>query len=181
MIRNKIYLVALLVFAMVSCSFAKKSFDDPEKDKTLVDLISYVLGRWHFNPQDINDEFSENVYTDFINSVDPMRRYFLASDLEEFSQYKDKIDDEIREPGVQFFSTVHERLVKRMEQAKEYQEELLESPFDFTLDETISRDYKNLAFAKDVDELKELWRKELKFSTLSNYDIKLQIEKIDTI
>ena len=56
--RNRIYLVALLIFAMVSCSFAKKSFDDPGKDKTLVDLISYVLGRWHFNPQDINDDFS---------------------------------------------------------------------------------------------------------------------------
>lgn len=175
--RNKIYLVTLLVFAMVSCGFAKKSFDDPEQDKTLVDLISYVLGRWHFNPQDINDEFSENVYNDFINSVDPMKRYFLASDLEEFSQYKDKIDDEIKEPGVQFFSVVHNRLLQRMEETKKYQEELLKNPFDFTKDESINRDYDKIDFAKDVAELKERWRKELKFSTLANYDIKLQIQK----
>jgi len=175
--RNKIYLVALLIFAMVSCGFAKKSFDDPEQDKTLVDLISYVLSRWHFNPQDINDEFSENVYNDFLESVDPMKRYFLASDIEEFSKFKDKIDDEIKEPGVQFFSLVYTRLIKRMEESKKYQQEVLQTPFDFTQDETINRDYENLAFANNVSELKERWRKELKFSTLANYDIKLQVEK----
>ena len=175
--RNKIYLVALLIFAMVSCGFAKKSFDDPEQDKTLVDLISYVLSRWHFEPQEINDEFSENVYNDFINSVDPMKRYFLASDLEDFSAYKDKIDDEIKEPGVQFFSLVHTRLIMRMEDSKKFQKELLENPFDFTQNETINRDYEKIMFAGNIDELKERWRKELKFSTLANYDIKLEVEK----
>lgn len=175
--RNKIYLVALLVFAMVSCGFAKKSFDDPEKDKTLVDLISYVLGRWHFDPQDVNDEFSENVYNDFIGAVDPMKRYFLASDIEEFEEYKDKIDDEIKEPGVKFFNLVHTRLEKRMLEAKKFQEELLTTPFDFTIDEVINRDYEKLAFAKNKKELKERWRKELKFSTLANYDIKLEVEQ----
>lgn len=175
--RNKIYLVALLVFAMVSCGFAKKSFDDPEKDKTLVDLISYVLGRWHFDPQDINDEFSENVYNDFIGAIDPMKRYFLASDIEEFEEYKDKIDDEIKEPGVKFFNLVHTRLEKRMAEAKKFQEELLTSPFDFTIDEVINRDYEKMTFAKNEKELKERWRKEFKFSTLANYDIKLEVEE----
>ncbi|PTX59174.1 carboxyl-terminal processing protease [Kordia periserrulae] len=175
--RNRIYLVTLLIFAMVSCSFAKKSFDDPGKDKTLVDLISYVLGRWHFNPQDINDDFSENVYNDFIGAIDPMKRYFLASDIEEFSKYKDKIDDEIREPGVQFFSLVYDRLIQRMEESKKFHKELLEKPFDFTIDETIDRDYEKLEFAKNVAELKDRWRKELKFSTLANYDIKLEVQE----
>ena len=175
--RNRIYLVTLLIFAMVSCSFAKKSFDDPGKDKTLVDLISYVLGRWHFNPQDINDDFSENVYNDFIGAIDPMKRYFLASDIEEFSKYKDKIDDEIREPGVQFFSLVYNRLIQRMEESKKFHKELLEKPFDFTIDETIDRDYEKLEFAKNVAELKDRWRKELKFSTLANYDIKLEVQE----
>ncbi|WP_298516921.1 carboxy terminal-processing peptidase [uncultured Kordia sp.] len=175
--RNRIYLVALLVFAMVSCGFAKKSFDDPGQDKTLVDLISYVLSRWHFDPQDINDDFSENVYNDFIDAIDPMKRYFLASDLEEFSAYKNKIDDEIREPGVEFFSLVYERLMKRMNESKKFQEELLKNPFDFTKNETIDRDYEKLTFAKDISTLKERWRKELKFSTLANYDIKLEVEK----
>lgn len=175
--RNRIFLVTLLVFAMVSCGFAKKSFDDPEKDKTLVDLISYVLSRWHFDPEDIDDAFSENVYKDFIGAVDPMKRYFLASDIEEFEAYKDKIDDEIKEPGVKFFNLVHTRLQKRMVEAKKMQEELLTSPFDFTIDEMINRDYEKLPYAESKKELKERWRKELKFSTLANYDIKLEVEE----
>lgn len=175
--RNKIYLVALLVFAMVSCSFAKKTFEDPGKDKTLVDLISYVLERWHFDPQDVNDKFSENVYNDFIESLDPMKRYFLASDLEEFEVYKDKIDDEIKEPGVQFFNVVYQRLMQRMEEAKGYQAKILEAPFDYTINETIDRDYEKQKFAASKKELKEKWRKELKFTALANYSIKLEEEE----
>ncbi|MEM6684585.1 MAG: carboxy terminal-processing peptidase [Bacteroidota bacterium] len=175
--RNRIYLVTLLIFAVVSCGFAKKSIDDPGNDKSLVDLIVWVLGKWHFNQEEINDEFSVNVYNDFIDAVDPMKRYFLASDIEEFSEYKDKIDDEIREPGVVFFSLVYDRLVQRMAESKEFYAKLLDEPFDFAKDETIDRDYEKIDFAKNAKALKERWRKELKFSTLANYDIKLEVEK----
>ena len=38
----KILLLAVFV-AVASCSFTSKEFNDPEKDKLLVDLITYVL------------------------------------------------------------------------------------------------------------------------------------------
>ena len=64
-----------------------------------------------------------------------------------------------------------------MEESKQFYKELLEQPFDFTKDETIDRDYEKIDFAENIEALKERWRKEMKFSTLANYDIKLEVEK----
>src|SRR6056297_2485557 len=94
--RNYKLLVLLLLFAAASCSFTTKTFNDPNKDKTLIELIAYVLKNGHYDAKDINDAFSEEVYKDYLEGVDPLKRYFYASDIEEFNQYKDKIDDQIK-------------------------------------------------------------------------------------
>ncbi|MBA3987387.1 MAG: hypothetical protein H0X63_12645, partial [Flavobacteriales bacterium] len=64
----KVLLLAVFV-AAASCSFTTKSFDDPDKDKMLIDLITYVLEKTHFANKDFNDEFSASVYSKFINDL----------------------------------------------------------------------------------------------------------------
>lgn len=168
----KVLLLAVFV-AAASCSFTTKSIDDPDKDKVLIELITYVLEKTHFANKDFNDEFSAAVYSKFINDIDPLKRYFLASDVEEFKKYELKIDDQLKNKDLTFFNLVHSRLEERMKSAKKIYKEALEIPFDFTKDETINVDYDNIAYAKDNNELKARWRQQLKFSTISTYyDIK---------
>lgn len=158
-----------VVMAVTSCSFTTKEFNDPDKDKVLLDLITYVLEKGHYNPSDMDDAFSEGVFEDFINTLDPLKRYFIASDIEEFSAYKTQIDDQIKTKDLTFFNLVYSRFVKRMEEGKKRYVEVLEQPFDYTLDEVINVDYDNLVYVKNEKEMKDRWRQQLKFSTLSNY------------
>ncbi|MEX0998156.1 MAG: carboxy terminal-processing peptidase [Flavobacteriaceae bacterium] len=164
----KVLLLAVFV-AAASCSFTTKSIDDPDKDKVLVELITYVLEKTHFANKDFNDEFSAAVYSKFINDLDPLKRYFLASDIEEFSKYEFQIDDQLKNKDLSFFDLVHTKLEQRMEDAKKIYKETLEVPFDYTEDETINVDYDNIAYAKNLAELKDRWRQQLKFSTISTY------------
>ena len=92
---NYKFLLLALLIAFASCSFTSKKFDDPDKDKLLIELITYVLDKGHFEPKDINDDFSSNVFEEYLNNIDPFKRYFYASDIKEFEAYKDKIDDQI--------------------------------------------------------------------------------------
>jgi len=164
----KVLLLAVFV-AAASCSFTTKKFEDPDKDKLLIDLITYVINRGHYNPQDIDDAFSANVYDKFLEGLDPLKRYFLATDIEEFSAYRTKIDDQLKEKDLTFFNLVNERFEQRMEEAQKRYESVLEKPFDFTIDESINVDYDNLSYATSENELRERWRQQLKFSTISNY------------
>ncbi len=167
--RNlKILLLAVFV-AAASCSFTTKSFDDPDKDKLLIDLITYVLEKGHYNPKDMDDTFSEGVYEDFIEALDPLKRYFLASDIESFEVYRTEIDDQLKAKDLTFFNLVFETYQKRMEDAKGFYKQVLETPFDYNSNESINVDYDELAYAASKNELKERWRQQLKFSTIGNY------------
>ena len=173
----KVLLLAVFV-AAASCSFTSKEFNDPNKDKLLIDLITYVLEKGHYDSKDMDDTFSEGVYEDFIDTMDPLKRYFLASDLEDFSVFKTEIDDQIRNKELTFFNLVYERYSKRLEESKDFYKDILATKFDYNIDESINVEYDELPFAKNKKELKERWRLQLKFSAISNYYDLVEEKKI---
>lgn len=178
--KNKLTLALLvLLTAFASCSFRSSSFENNDKDKLLLELISFVLDKWHFSPETINDEFSEKVYEDFIDDLDPLKRVFLASDLNDFEVYRYQIDDELKNVNLDFFNLVYQRYMKRLEESQLIYKEVLATPFDFTIEESVMVDYDQLEAASSKAELKERWRKQLKYSALSNYFAKWESQQED--
>ena len=170
LMKKNLKILLLCVFvAVASCSFTSKEFNDPDKDKLLVDLITYVLDKGHYDPKEMDNAFSAGVYKDFINTMDPLKRYFLASDIEDFSVYETEIDDQIRNKELTFFNLVHERYLEKLAATRDIYMNVLNKPFDYTKDESINVDYDKLPYAKTKKELKERWRLQLKFSTIGNY------------
>lgn len=168
--RNSILLLLALLLAFASCSFTTKTFNDPDKDKLLIQLITYVLEQGHFNPKIIDDEFSKNVFDSYLNQLDPYKRYFYESDIKEFSKYQNEIDNQIKEYDLSFFNLTHTRLLERIEETKTIYKEVLAQPFNYDLDETFSSDYENLDYVKNKKQMRDRWRQQLKFSTIANYD-----------
>ncbi len=173
MIKNFKIVTLIILFAISSCSFTTKTFDDPNKDKLLIELISYVLKQWHYNPSDINDEFSKKVYKDFVRSVDPLKRYLYKSDIKEFERFELDIDEQIKNKDLTFFNLVYERLVQRMKEGKKMSLEIIEEPFNYKLKENLNIDYENIDYASSKKEMRNRWRKQLKYSTIDNYDDEL--------
>ncbi|MFM2230007.1 MAG: hypothetical protein RL607_1265 [Bacteroidota bacterium] len=171
-------IVVVLVVAIGLWSFMPKSKDgDPEKDKLLLELLTYVIEKGHYNPAAIDDSFSKGVYKEYIDALDPSKRFFLQSDIEEFSKYETKIDDQILNRDLSFFNLTYNRLIQRMEESRAYYREILENPIDYKVDESINTDYENAPYCKDVTELKERWRKQIKLSTLSSLVEKQKLQE----
>lgn len=164
----KVLFLAVFV-AVASCSFTTKGFNDSDRDKRLLNVITYVLENGHYEPRAIDDAFSKEVYNNFINGLDPLKRYFIASDIEEFSQYENQIDDQIKAKDLSFFDLVYERMLERMEDVKKIYPEILQHPFDYSKNDVINVDYEALEFAESKEALKDRWRMQLKFTTLSSY------------
>ena len=165
--------VSLVIYFEVSNT--KFSSDEPNKDKLLVDLVSYVLDKLHYDPKIINDDFSINVYDDFIDAVDSQKRFLLKSDIELFSQYRLSIDDQIKSSDITFFNLVYETLERRMDEVESFYQEVLFTPFNFNIDEQINLDYENQEYVDGIEELKKLWRKRLKLSALDGFASKKEI------
>jgi len=178
--KSFLVLMLTIIVSAASCSFTTKIEDDPDKDRILIDLISYVLSKGHYDAKDINDDFSKNVFADYVDALDPLKRYFYESDIEEFKQFETLIDDQIRDKEIEFFNLTYERLQNRMNQARYLYKKILEHPFNFEIDESIHTDYDKLSYANDEEEMKNRWRLQLKFNALSSYYDKVD-EQIDSI
>lgn len=176
---NILMLVLLLAFG--SCSFTSKIDNDPNKDKLLIKIITYALEQLHFEPKDINDTFSKEVYSTYLDRIDPLKRFFLKADIEEFKAFETQIDDQLLNYDISFFNLTNERLLKRMEEAQAFYKSVLDKPFDYTKEETFDTDYEKHEYVKSKKQLKERWRQLLKFSTITNYDELITEQENDTI
>lgn len=139
--------------------------------------MTFVLEKGHYSPVEINDDFSKKVYKKYLDNIDPTKRFFIQSDIDEFSKYETSIDDMIKNKDLTFFNLTNARLLKRMSESREIYEDVLSKPFDFTAKESINVDYEKLPFSKSKSELKDRWRKQLKLSALSSITDKEQLEE----
>ena len=188
--RNYKILLALVLLSVTLFAFKMKSSNegDPDKDKLLLELLTFVIEKGHYSPTTIDDNFSKGVYKDYIKALDPSKRFFLQSDIDEFSKYELELDDQIKNKDLTFFNLTFERLMKRMEQSKLIYQNILSTPFNYNTNEFYNTDSEKAPYVKSVNELKDRWRKQLKLSTLSSLTdrIKVQEERenvatIDTI
>ena len=172
----------LVIVACISISlFAFKinaaKDTDPEKDKLLLELLTFVIQKGHYNPATIDDTFSKGIYKDYIQALDPSKRFFLQSDIDEFSKYETQLDDQLLNKNLTFFDLTYERLMKRMEESKKIYKNVLSQPFDYNVDESFNTDYEKAPYAKDSKELADKWRKQIKLSTLSSITDRLKMQE----
>ena len=175
--RNYKVIIVITALSAVLWSFIpseKKS--DPEKDKLLLELLTMVLERGHYSPVAIDDAFSKKVYAKYLDNIDPTKRFFLQSDIEEFSKYETKIDDMIKNKDLTFFNLTNSRLLQRMQECRAIYDDVLDNPFDFNTIENINVDYEKLPYAKNKRELVDRWRKQLKLQALSSITDKQKLE-----
>jgi carboxyl-terminal processing protease len=166
--------VSLFAFKIYN---GKSNSEDPEKDKLLLELLTFVIQKEHYNPANIDDAFSKGLYKDYLEALDPSKRFFLKSDIDEFSRYQNLLDNEILDKDLTFFNLTFDRLMERMEQSKKIYKIILNQPFDYKVDESLETDADKSQFVKNNKELVDRWRKQIKLSTLSSLTERLKMQE----
>jgi len=177
--RNYKIIVVVVCISVTLFAFkmnASKA-NDPEKDKLLLELLTFVIEKGHYSPAPIDDTFSKGIYKDYIEALDPSKRFFLQSDIDEFSKFELQLDDQLLNKDLSFFNLTYERLMKRMDESTKIYKDVLSKPFDFTTDESFNIDYEKAPYPKNVTELNDKWRKQIKLSALSSLIDKQKLEE----
>ena len=137
---------------------------------TTTQNIVDALSSRHYVPTALNDELSARIFDTYIGDLDPSRSYFLQSDIDEFEQYRYKMDDALKRgnlsPAFDIFNRYHERLITRFEKIIVTLDKDL-NRFDFTIPEDLLIDREKGPWAKTEKQLDDLWRKRLKDSVLN--------------
>ena len=180
------YKIILVVVALAAAlwsfvPFNKNNDPDPKKESFLLGVLNFVLQNAHYQPAEVNDAFSEKVYTNYLNIIDGNKRFLLQSDVDGFSVFKTQLDDQFKAQKIDFFNQSYPVFSTRLKEARSYYKELLDKPFNFDKQEEINTDYEKQEFAKTKEELKDRWRKQLKLSVLSSIEDKMKTQENDTL
>jgi carboxyl-terminal processing protease len=158
--------------------FAFRSVNQEQaKDEVIMKLIVQGVNSSHYAPFEIDDTFSKNVFKLYLDRLDYSKRYFTVGDIESLRTDETIIDDQIKDGNYGFFDKADRLYANRMEMVKGFYKEILTQPFDFTVDESIELKADEMPWAKDEKELKERWRKLLKYNVLSRLYTELDLQE----
>ncbi|HEX5652981.1 MAG TPA: carboxy terminal-processing peptidase, partial [Chitinophagaceae bacterium] len=167
----------VVMFALTGSFLAFRSIGNithftnpPGKYEEILKRVGELMIQAHYNPQDINDAFSKKVFKKFMTDLDPEKNMFLKTDVESLQKkYDTKIDDELKGANVEYFLAAGKNFNQRMEEVALVYKNILEKPFDFTIDEEVVLDGDKLDHPSTEAERRERWRKKLKFMTLERF------------
>ncbi len=128
-------------------------------------MKSYVE-REHFTKHAIDDEIAGRWFSIFLEALDPMKVYFLQSDVDAFLQKRESLDDLVKRGDVSFAYEVYNRFLERVDSRLPLVEKFLSEPLDFTVDESIVVDRDSTDWAKSEAEAVDNWRKRIKYDLL---------------
>ena len=177
--KKKLIIIFIVISLFItSWNLSDVKFDDPNKDKLLIEIVKYVLDKGHYQSKDVNNELSEKIFNTYLDLIDSQKKYFLISDLKEFKKYKLQLDDQWLSYDLAFFNLTFERLLQRMNEVEAFLPSLFENRFNFELKEEINFDFKNMSYSKNNRERIDRWRKQFKYTALDIYDIKISEKKL---
>jgi carboxyl-terminal processing protease len=155
--------------------FAFKTFDKqngelPEvRHRKLLSTIGHLLETEHYSPRKIDDEFSRDVFNGFLKTLDPEKNIFLNTDIQALQIYENKIDEEIHGADILFEPAVSAIYEKRLVEARKIFETIIQTPFDFNIDDSVLLDIENKKAPINEEDRYKNWYQILKYKSLDRY------------
>lgn len=180
---NKILFLAPLMSLMFCFNSPK---NDDEKMQIIMVNIKNALSHLHYSPKPINDAYSQEVYKTYFESIDPAKRYFLQSDMDEFDKHKKLLDDYLNKGDLEFYKSTIDRLYQRVDEIDKMTQDILSKPIDLNEDDEIILEYKIKKTPANKQELYNEWKKYIKYNILQEIETmtskeETQKEKRDSV
>ncbi len=138
-----------------------------EQENYVARRVSDIIAREHYRRAPLDARLSSLILDRYLDSIDPGRSYFYASDIAEFERFRYELDDAIKAGDVEPAFVVFRRFQQRSRERMNYAIELLAKKPDFDIDESFNFDREKEPWPANAVEMNELWRKRVKNDELS--------------
>ncbi|AQX86669.1 carboxy terminal-processing peptidase [Elizabethkingia sp. HX WHF] len=140
--------------------------NDDEKMQTIMVSVSNTLSYLSYNAKPINDAYSQDVYKEYFEKLDPSKKYFLQSDMDEFAKYKTKLDDYLKTGDISFFKLTNDRYLQRLADIEKMSQDIFAKPINLDEDEDIIMEPKLKKNPTNQKEMYAEWKKFIKYNIL---------------
>lgn len=163
-----VIIIGAVFFAFKSTE--KQNGESPEiRHRKLLSTIGYLLETEHYSPRKIDDEFSKDVFKEYLKALDPEKNIFLKSDIDALSIYELKLDNEIHGDAISFEPATSVIYEKRLVEARKIFETVIKTPFDFSIDDSVLLDVDVKLAPSNENERYNNWHQILKYKALDRF------------
>jgi carboxyl-terminal processing protease len=167
--------VALCGLILAACSTVvllveRGSLADPvgpqQADRQVTVAVSTLLKREHLSRHPLDSEISERWLKTYLKTLDAFKVYFMQTDIDEFDQQKDNLVVWAKQGDIRYGYTIFQKFLERVDERVKLVDQLLAENHDFTVDEEMITDPDLATYAKTPAEVREVWRKRIKYDLL---------------
>lgn len=165
-------------FSIVIGAFALLAFfptkDETQKETVLLQTLLQGLDQLHYNPRVLDDTFSADLYKLYLDRIDGGKRFFIQPEIDQLKPYEKILDDQLKAANLSFFDKSSELLDLGIKRAQNIYTEILSQPMTFNVNESFETDPEKRKFPANEAELREHWRKMLKYETMTRLADKIE-------
>ncbi len=170
MIRKKTLFFVLLVFVLCLQNWSGvRPAGADERERILGQLIFQGLKQWHYAGRELDAAFSSQAFNQFLKTLDYGKAFLIAVDLQELEKHRFTMLESLQSGRYPLVDLAAGIMARRIVQVQEMCRDILSKPFDFFLQESIELDSEKREYCRDERELKDYWRRRLKYLTLIRY------------
>lgn len=170
MMRRTVFPALLVILlGIILWAFKQNDKSGDSKEQMLLTQIGLILEQKHFSPKTIDDNFSKQAFSKYLETLNPEKDIFLKQDIDYLKKYQLTLDDEIHGSPLLFYPDASSIYLKRLDEAVQLYKEILSKPFDFTVKEDVNLNSDKMDFPADEAARKERWRKRLKYLAIDQY------------
>ncbi|WP_410015305.1 carboxy terminal-processing peptidase [Sodalis sp. C49] len=137
------------------------------QQETVSERVTARFTRSHYRQFDLDDAFSAKIFDRYLNMLDYSHNVLLASDIAQFADKKNQLDDELKSGKLDVPYALYNLAQKRRFERYEYALAQLAKPMDFTGNDTIELDRSKAPWPQNEAELNKLWDAKVKYDQLS--------------
>ena len=169
-------LLVTFTAAVLACSAAPKPQQlvdgianiKPDEQQSLVAReVVTLIENYNYKKIKLNDSISSLILDRYIKALDPSKYYFLASDIKEFEQFRNNLDDDLRNGDLSAPFYIFNVYLKRYNEWVAFSLQNVKNKFDFSGNDKYVYDREKMPWIASRAALNEVWQKRLKYELIN--------------
>jgi carboxyl-terminal processing protease len=172
MTRFAAVLLVLLLFTAGSAA-AKDTQQNQTQDRKRNQLIGYMLDKQlpaiHFSDKKMDEAQSKAAFHLYLKQLDYQKRFLLKKDVTALESFAPHIADNLEHGTMVLPDASYDIMKERIGQVEKMVDQIMAKGFDVNRDDTLETDPEKLAYADNLADLQDRWRKIVKAQVMSRY------------
>lgn len=169
---NKILAIITALLAVTLMSMQNPLLDvvnqlNEKRESRILFATMGIVDYLHFQPKDVTDELSEEIFLDYLKEIDQSKRFLTKQDIAVLQKHKWEIDDQIEAFNFSFFNEAEDLIEAGIQRSHEISESIITGDLAIDDVEVLELDADKRDYAADAVELADVWRKYMKFSVVA--------------